>query len=257
MSAFDPQEAEWLGSWTIFFWATWIAWGPYVGAFIARISRGRTIREFIVGVLVGPSLFSMIWFSVFGAAGIQLDNRTDGNLGEAVANDGAAIALLVPRPVPSRPHHLPRRPLPGLYLLRRRRRRGDDSARQHVRRRRPEPEDAHQAHLGRNNGRPGRGPAPGRRRRGRRPQRPHERRHPRRNPIRHTHGPNVTLKTDFREERQAMQELMDLNRRDEARQYAEAASARPAPAAGGTTPGDGIRQQMTAEDSRSPERYST
>jgi len=93
MSAFDPQEAEWLGSWTIFFWATWIAWGPYVGAFIARISRGRTIREFVVGVLVGPSLFSMIWFSVFGAAGIQLDERTNGNLGEAVANDGAAVAL--------------------------------------------------------------------------------------------------------------------------------------------------------------------
>jgi choline-glycine betaine transporter len=93
MSAFDPQEAEWLGSWTIFFWATWIAWGPYVGAFIARISRGRTIREFIVGVLIGPSLFSMIWFSVFGAAGIRLDNRTNGSLGEAVANDGAAIAL--------------------------------------------------------------------------------------------------------------------------------------------------------------------
>src|SRR5215210_2495486 len=93
MSAFDPREAEWLGSWTIFFWATWIAWGPYVGAFIARISRGRTIREFIVGVLIGPSLFSMIWFSVFGAAGIRLDNQTGGNLGEAVANDGAAIAL--------------------------------------------------------------------------------------------------------------------------------------------------------------------
>jgi glycine betaine transporter len=93
MSAFDPREAEWLGSWTIFFWATWIAWAPYVGAFIARISKGRTIREFVVGVLVGPSLFSMIWFSVFGAAGIRLDNQTGGNLGEAVANDGAAIAL--------------------------------------------------------------------------------------------------------------------------------------------------------------------
>src|SRR5215203_5966619 len=93
LSAFDPKQQAWLGSWTIFFWATWIAWGPYVGAFIARISKGRTIREFIVGVLVGPSLFSMIWFSVFGAAGIRLDNQTGGNLGEAVANDGAAIAL--------------------------------------------------------------------------------------------------------------------------------------------------------------------
>src|SRR3712207_5623815 len=64
MAAFNPKESEWLGYWTIFFWATWIAWGPYVGAFIARISRGRTIRQFVIGVLVGPSLFSMIWFSV-------------------------------------------------------------------------------------------------------------------------------------------------------------------------------------------------
>ena len=93
LAAFDPQEQEWLGSWTIFFWATWIAWGPYVGAFIARISRGRTIREFVVGVLVGPSLFSMIWFSVFGAAGIDRDNATNGGFSETISNDGAAVAL--------------------------------------------------------------------------------------------------------------------------------------------------------------------
>ncbi len=93
MSAFDAEQAEWLGSWTIFFWATWIAWGPYVGAFIARISRGRTIREFVVGVLIGPSLFSMIWFSIFGAAGIRLDNQTNGALGKTVLNDGADVAL--------------------------------------------------------------------------------------------------------------------------------------------------------------------
>ncbi len=93
LSAFDPKEAEWLGSWTIFFWATWIAWGPYVGAFIARISKGRTIREFIVGVMIGPSLFSMIWFSVFGTAGIQLDNQTNGKFSETLYNDGAAVAL--------------------------------------------------------------------------------------------------------------------------------------------------------------------
>jgi len=93
LAAFDPQEQEWLGSWTIFFWAMWIAWGPYVGAFIARISRGRTIREFIVGVLIGPSLFSMIWFSVFGAAGIQHDNATNGTFSQTLYNDGAAVAL--------------------------------------------------------------------------------------------------------------------------------------------------------------------
>src|SRR5215218_5834142 len=93
LSAFDPKQQAWLGSWTIFFWATWIAWGPYVGAFIARISKGRTIREFIVGVLVGPSLFSMIWFCVFGTAGIQLDNQTNGKFSETLYNDGAAVAL--------------------------------------------------------------------------------------------------------------------------------------------------------------------
>ena len=93
LSAFDPKQQEWLGSWTIFFWATWIAWGPYVGAFIARISRGRTIREFIVGVLIGPSLFSMIWFCVFGTAGIKLDQQTNGKFSETLYNDGAAVAL--------------------------------------------------------------------------------------------------------------------------------------------------------------------
>jgi glycine betaine transporter len=93
MSAFDPKQQEWLGSWTIFFWATWIAWGPYVGAFIARISKGRTIREFIAGVLVGPSLFSMIWFCVFGTACIQLDQQTNGKFSETLYNEGAAVGL--------------------------------------------------------------------------------------------------------------------------------------------------------------------
>jgi glycine betaine transporter len=93
LSAFNQEEQAWLSSWTIFFWATWIAWGPYVGAFIARISRGRTIREFVVGVLVGPSIFSMIWFAVFGASGIRLDNQTNGQLYDAVSNDGAAVAM--------------------------------------------------------------------------------------------------------------------------------------------------------------------
>jgi glycine betaine transporter len=93
LSAFDPQQQEWLGAWTIFFWATWIAWGPYVGAFIARISKGRTIREFIVGVLLGPSLFSMIWFCVFGTAGIRLDQQTNGAFSETLYNEGAAVAL--------------------------------------------------------------------------------------------------------------------------------------------------------------------
>jgi glycine betaine transporter len=91
LSAFDPDP--WLGQWTLFFWATWIAWAPYVGAFIARISKGRTVRGFIIGVLVGPSLFSMIWFSVFGAAAIDLDQNLGGMLGETVTDAGPAVAL--------------------------------------------------------------------------------------------------------------------------------------------------------------------
>lgn len=89
-NAFNPDP--WLGDWTIFFWATWIAWAPFVGAFIARISRGRTIREFVIGVLLAPSLFTMIWFAVFGSAGIQTDRETGGALGVAVGED-AAVAF--------------------------------------------------------------------------------------------------------------------------------------------------------------------
>ncbi len=91
-SAFDPTP--WLGDWTIFFWATWIAWAPYVGAFIARISRGRTIREFIIGVLAAPSLFSMIWFAVFGSAGIQIDDELGGTISAQAAEDEAVALFL-------------------------------------------------------------------------------------------------------------------------------------------------------------------
>ena len=90
MNAFDPDP--WLGDWTIFFWATWIAWAPYVGVFIARISRGRTIREFIIGVLVAPSIFSIVWFSVFGPSAIDLDDRLGGALSAAAARD-ESVAL--------------------------------------------------------------------------------------------------------------------------------------------------------------------
>ncbi|WP_226921187.1 BCCT family transporter [Georgenia subflava] len=63
---------DWLASWTIFYWAWWISWTPFVGTFIARISRGRTIREFVLGVLLAPTGVSVIWFAVFGGAGIDL-----------------------------------------------------------------------------------------------------------------------------------------------------------------------------------------
>ena len=62
---------NWLASWTIFYWAWWISWTPFVGMFIARISRGRTIRQFVTGVLLVPSLVSLVWFVIFGGAGID------------------------------------------------------------------------------------------------------------------------------------------------------------------------------------------
>jgi choline/carnitine/betaine transport len=63
---------DWLASWTIFYWAWWISWTPFVGTFIARISRGRTIREFVLGVLLVPTAVSILWFVVFGGAGLNL-----------------------------------------------------------------------------------------------------------------------------------------------------------------------------------------
>lgn len=63
---------DWLADWTVFYWAWWISWTPFVGTFIARISRGRTIREYVLGVLLVPTGISVIWFVVFGGAGIKL-----------------------------------------------------------------------------------------------------------------------------------------------------------------------------------------
>ena len=69
--AFD-RPADWLNAWTVFFWAWWIAWGPFVGLFLARISRGRTIREFVAGTLILPLCFMMVWMSVIGNSAIDL-----------------------------------------------------------------------------------------------------------------------------------------------------------------------------------------
>ncbi|MDR2517184.1 MAG: BCCT family transporter [Spirochaetaceae bacterium] len=80
------RDSAWLGSWTIFYWAWWISWGPFVGTFVARISRGRTIRDYITGVLVIPALFCLVWFAVFGAAAIRLELDGAG-IGAAVTRD--------------------------------------------------------------------------------------------------------------------------------------------------------------------------
>lgn len=65
-SAFDAGQQIWIKKWTIFYWAWWISWSPFVGVFIARISKGRTIREFLTNVLLIPTVFCFLWFSVFG-----------------------------------------------------------------------------------------------------------------------------------------------------------------------------------------------
>ena len=65
-------ENAWYGKWTIFYWAWWVAWAPFVGSFIARISKGRTIREFVAGVLIVPAVLSFLWFAVFGGMGLNL-----------------------------------------------------------------------------------------------------------------------------------------------------------------------------------------
>ncbi|MGV9737206.1 BCCT family transporter [Rhodococcus aetherivorans] len=69
-AASSPEVAEWLSAWTVFYWAWWISWTPFVGMFLARISRGRTVRQFVVGVIVVPSTVSLVWFAVFGGAAI-------------------------------------------------------------------------------------------------------------------------------------------------------------------------------------------
>ncbi len=66
------ETSSWLEGWTVFYWAWWISWTPFVGMFIARISRGRTVRQFVTGVLLVPSMVSLVWFCIFGGAAIDL-----------------------------------------------------------------------------------------------------------------------------------------------------------------------------------------
>ncbi|MFJ4210808.1 BCCT family transporter [Paenarthrobacter sp. NPDC089675] len=73
----DEALRSWLTSWTIFYWAWWISWTPFVGLFIARISRGRTIRQFVTGVLLVPSVVSVIWFGIFGGAAFNVQQEAD------------------------------------------------------------------------------------------------------------------------------------------------------------------------------------
>ena len=88
------RESSWVAGWTIFYWAWWISWSPFVGLFIARVSRGRTIREFVLGTVLGPSLAAFLWFSVFGGTALHLEIWQGVHIGEAVSHD-VSTALFV------------------------------------------------------------------------------------------------------------------------------------------------------------------
>lgn len=78
----NGEAGEWLSSWTIFYWAWWISWSPFVGMFLARISRGRSVREFCIGVLLVPAGVSTIWFAIFGGTAISLEQNGRSIAGE-------------------------------------------------------------------------------------------------------------------------------------------------------------------------------
>ncbi|MCB2183585.1 MAG: BCCT family transporter [Desulfobulbaceae bacterium] len=86
------RQSNWQGSWTVFYWAWWISWSPFVGMFIARISKGRTVREFVLGVMIIPTLLSFVWMSVFGGSALYLQAGGTADILAAV-KDNVATAL--------------------------------------------------------------------------------------------------------------------------------------------------------------------
>ncbi|WP_164100651.1 glycine betaine uptake BCCT transporter [Candidatus Laterigemmans baculatus] len=94
------SEGTWVADWTIFYWAWWIAWAPFVGMFIARISRGRTIREFVLGVLLVPSLFSFVWFSTFGGTALHLEALEHQGIAAAVEEDITSALFITLQQLP-------------------------------------------------------------------------------------------------------------------------------------------------------------
>jgi glycine betaine transporter len=92
LTPYDTDNA-WIGNWTLFYWAWWIAWAPFVATFIARVSRGRTIREFVTGVLLVPTIFGAIWFAVFGATGIHMEYFEGIDLFSDISQFGSEVGL--------------------------------------------------------------------------------------------------------------------------------------------------------------------
>ncbi len=102
----DQRIGSWFQAWTLTYMVWWIAWAPFVGVFIARISKGRTIREFICGVILGPTLFSIFWFGIFGGAGFDHVLGDDSGIMDVVRSNVSAVTFYM----------LERLPLPLLTI---------------------------------------------------------------------------------------------------------------------------------------------
>ncbi|CAM5203160.1 Glycine betaine transporter OS=Ureibacillus acetophenoni OX=614649 GN=SAMN05877842_10525 PE=3 SV=1 [Ureibacillus acetophenoni] len=96
----NEDNRSWINSWTIFYWAWWISWAPFVGIFIARVSRGRTIREFVIGVLLLPTLVCFLWFAVFGTTGIEVQKAVSYDITQ-LATEEVLFAIFKELPWPT------------------------------------------------------------------------------------------------------------------------------------------------------------
>lgn len=89
------EGTDWQNSWTVFYWGWWVSWSPFVGIFIARISKGRTVREFVLGVLLLPSMITFLWMSTFGGTALFLELGESGGVIAQAVDDNVATALFV------------------------------------------------------------------------------------------------------------------------------------------------------------------
>jgi choline/glycine/proline betaine transport protein len=97
----DASDPEWQADWTLFYWVWWISWSPFVGIFAARISRGRTIREMIAGMLLAPTVLGFFWFATFGGTALSLEAAGVGRIAEMSMQDEALslYAMLAEMPL--------------------------------------------------------------------------------------------------------------------------------------------------------------
>ncbi|WP_249977482.1 BCCT family transporter [Vreelandella olivaria] len=95
----DGSGWGWQGSWTVFYWAWTVTWSPFIGIFVARISRGRTIREFVLGVLFAPSIFTLVWFAIFGWSAMEIDG-IGSSAREAMGDQAGVLSAAVAESIP-------------------------------------------------------------------------------------------------------------------------------------------------------------